>query len=436
MTGIPEQVLDILVADNPWLQGRDISYCPAVRALPDKFIPRNKQLNADYRVCLVVGPRQAGKSTAIVHQLVSSDRPFLYLNCEEFLLKDWLQSPALFADAIPNLISEDTPIFFEEIQHLDQTGLFLKGLVDRRIGPLYATGSAAFELDDAVRESLAGRALRHLLLPFSLNERAFDVHDKPVILRERRHVALAKEMALDGGYPPVVLSEMPHNELTTLVESFVIKDASDRFRIRNIPAFRKILELAASQIGNLCNYSEWASIAGISVESAREYTSLLVEAHVIRLVPPFVGGKRAEITSTPKVFFLDNGVRNRLFGGFSPLARRSDHGALIENYVFTELSKSINPLLDEIRFWRSKSRAEVDFVVIRSGEIEAWEVKAGDAGGRISRSARSFIDAYKPAQFYVVNSATHNEIKIEETTIQFLLPHQVESKGSAPSLST
>jgi predicted AAA+ superfamily ATPase len=236
-------------------------------------------------------------------------------------------------------------------------------------------------------------------------------------------------MALEGGYPPVVLSEMPQNELTTLVESFVVKDASDRFRIRNIPAFRKILEMAASQIGNLCNYSEWAQVAGISVESTRDYTSLLVNAHVIKLVPPFVGGKRAEITSTPKVFFLDNGVRNRLFGGFSPLQRRSDHGALIENYVFTELVKSINPLLDEVRFWRSKSGAEVDFVVNRSGEIEAWEVKAGNARGRISRSARSFIDAYKPAEFYVVNSSVHEALKIGETTVRFLLPHQVASRG-------
>jgi uncharacterized protein len=87
-------------------------------------------------------------------------------------------------------------------------------------------------------------------------------------------------------------------------------DASDRFHVRNPAAFRKVLELAASQIGNLCNYSEWAAVAGIAVETAREYASLLADTHVIRLVKPFVGGKRAEITSTPKVFFLDNVVVN------------------------------------------------------------------------------------------------------------------------------
>jgi hypothetical protein len=41
------------------------------------------------------------------------------------------------------------------------------------------------------------------------------------------------------------------------------------------------------------------------------------ESHLVKLVQPFVGGKRAEITSTPKIFFLDNGLRNFLFGGFT-----------------------------------------------------------------------------------------------------------------------
>ncbi len=40
-------------------------------------------------------------------------------------------------------------------------------------------------------------------------------------------------------------------------------DASDRFRIRCPAALRTLLELAASQIGNLCNLAEWASVAGI-----------------------------------------------------------------------------------------------------------------------------------------------------------------------------
>ena|GEM_PF-4663720 len=61
------------------------------------------------------------------------------------------------------------------------------------------------------------------------------------------------------------------------------------------------------------------------------------ESHLVKLVRPFVGGKRAEITSTPKMFFLDNGLRNFLFGGFTAVNQRADCGALVENLVFAEL---------------------------------------------------------------------------------------------------
>ncbi|RPI77468.1 MAG: DUF4143 domain-containing protein [Desulfobacteraceae bacterium] len=153
-----------------------------------------------------------------------------------------------------------------------------------------------------------------------------------------------------GGYPTVVLSDKPELKLSGLVEAFIIQDASDRFQVRLPGAFRKILELASSQIGNLCNYSGWASRAGISNDTASEYVQILQGSHIIRLVRPFVDGKRVELTSMPKVFFIDHGIRNLIFGGFQSIAKRPDQGALRENFAFIEIVKNIYPMLDRIRF--------------------------------------------------------------------------------------
>lgn len=38
----------------------------------------------------------------------------------------------------------------------------------------------------------------------------------------------------------------------------------------------------------------------------------------------------------------------------------ADGGALLENLVFAELAKTVNPLLDTLQYWRSKAGAEVD----------------------------------------------------------------------------
>ncbi len=380
-------------------------------------------------MALVVGPRQAGKSTLIWKTLAESGRPALFLNCEEPSVRTWLRSPALFLADLAELAPQVPVLFFEEIQFLPEAGLFLKGLADHRTGKeIYATGSSSFDLEAKTRESLAGRALRQLLLPFSVPEVAaasFESSGAPGSQKgpELRRVELTEtieRLLVFGGYPPVHLAAEPREELATLVESYIVRDASDRFRIRHIAALRKLLELAASQIGNLCNFSEWGALAGISYDTVAEYCRILEETHVIRLLRPFIGGKRAELTKMPKAYFLDNGVRNQLFGGYGAASRRGDRGALLENLVFTELYKNLNPLLDSIRFWRSKSKAEVDFVIEHQGRLLICEVKAGDARRKVTRSTRSFLDAYRPERVLIVHGGARETMDVGETPVEFL----------------
>jgi len=415
-----QQLLRVIAADNEWLDGKPVEPWYR-RRLPSHYLERSLQIEApDERATLVLGPRQSGKSTLLWHTLAATGEPSLYLNCEDPSVKTWLTSPGAFAADLEDLLPAGTPLFFEEVQALDEAGLFLKGLVDRRLGrPIYATGSSAFHLEAATRESLAGRAIRYLLLPYSLAEIAGSLPG-PAPLRELRLAENMPRLQIFGSYPRVHSHPDPHRELAGLVEAFIVRDASDRFEIRRPDAFRRVLELAASQVGNLCNFSEWAGFASASADTVAEYCRLLEKTHVIRLLRPFVGGKRAELTSMPKVYFLDNGIRNQLFGGFGPIAERGDRGALFENFVFTEIAKSTNPLRESLHFWRSKSGAEVDFVLRRNDALIAIEAKAGDARGQISRSARSFVDAYRPDELLIVHGGASSEEELGETRVRFL----------------
>ncbi|HSS76009.1 MAG TPA: ATP-binding protein [Thermoanaerobaculia bacterium] len=413
------QLRRVLLAENPWLRGEDLLGWIR-RFLPASYIPRRLRLTADHRVVLVVGPRQVGKSTLIWKTLAEAAEPVLYVNCEEPSMREWLSSPAEFLADVAEYAGQARALFLEEVQRLPEAGLFLKGLVDRRPGlRIYATGSSSFDLEAATRESLAGRAQRHLLLPVSLAEAGSVLPGNP-LAQEEGLSRLVERMMIFGGYPTVFTSDDPRQELASLVEAFVVRDASDRFRIRNTAALQKILELAASQIGNLVNLSEWAALSNVSNDTVADYCRLLEETHLIRLVRPFVGGKRAEITSARKVFLLDNGIRNQLFGGFQPAVDRPDRGALLENLVFTELAKTVHPLLDRLSTWRSKSGAEMDFVVEHQGRLLACEVKAGGNRGGLSRSARSFLDAYQPEQLLVVNRRDTPEVEIGSTRVRCL----------------
>lgn len=424
----------ILLRDNPWLLKEDRLSDWLRHRLPDPMIPRDVSLAVrdrwaeGNRAHLVVGPRQAGKSTLLWAHLAERGKPALFIDCEQALVREWCRSAPLFLADLEDLVPRLVPLFFEEAQHLEEAGLFLKGLVDRRIGvPVLVTGSSSFHLGSRTRESLAGRATRTRLLPLSLAEVCQDLRDRPPIVAEQIATERFERHLAYGGYPAVWLGERPELLLTDLVEAVILRDASDLFRIGRPAAFRKLLSLLATQVGSLVNLTEWASVLGVSRDTVASYLEILESGHVAVALPPFVGGRRAELTSRPKIYLVDNGIRNRLVHDFHPLEERTDSGPALENWVFTELWKSL-PEGATLHFWRSTSGAEVDFVVHRAAVTVAVEVKAGRLSRpRLPRAARSFIEAYEPHAFFMVQSGVTHRQSEGGTEVRWLRAREVAS---------
>lgn len=421
-----ENLLPILRVHNPWLVAPQRQSELLRSTLPRPYVPRTPTL--DLRpglVELVVGPRQAGKSTWIRHELARLDDPVLVLHAEEPLIRELCASPGTALHGLEGLLTEGTVLFFEEVQHLADAPLFLKGIVDlqprRRV---VATGSASLQLRSGTRESLAGRARRTVLLPLSLAEVSATLPEglAPAV-REAEMEALWDRMVVWGGYPGPWFDPDPEAALHRLVEAFALRDASDFQGVEVPAAFRRLLELAAADAGQLVNQSTWASVAQVSRATVARYLDVAQDAHLISLVAPFAGGRRAEVTGTPKAYYLDNGLRNAVFGGFAPAASRPDRGALVENAVYAELRKRCG-LLDDIRFWRTKNKAEVDFVVRRGDRLVAVEAKAG-ARPLLSRAARSFVEAYRPRCLAVVSRARPAEEGLGDTRILFRRPWEL-----------
>jgi predicted AAA+ superfamily ATPase len=373
-----------------------------------------------------VGPRQAGKSSAIWTHLAAVGEQALHIDCELRLVRDWCRTAPLFLADIEALLGRPVTLFFDEVQHLEDAGLFLKGLVDRRYPrPILVTGSSSYHLGARTRESLAGRASRSRLLPFSLDEVCQDLVDQPPALRARLRRERMERHWVYGGYPGVWLSDLPTEGLTDLAEALVLRDASDLFRIGRPDAFRRLLALGAGQAGQRVNLSEWASILGVSRDTVGSYLEILESSHIVVALPPFAGGKRAEITSSPKLYWVDCGLRNHLVRDFRPLAARTDAGALLENWVFTELWKAL-PESATLHFWRSTSGAEVDFVITQGETLVAIEVKAGDLGrATIPRPLRSFVEAYRPVAALIVNRGLEHHDSLGSTSIQWLAADQL-----------
>lgn len=429
---------------NPWILHPARARELIAPLLPDDYVPRHTEnitVPTD-RAILIAGPRQAGKSTMIWRQLIDIAPDLLFLNMEDPLLRIACDQPLDLIEHLRRDYSFIRALFIDEIQHLEEAGLFVKGLMDAKLKlQIWVTGSSSFDLRSRTRESLAGRASRRRLLPFSLKELRKYVAASNPIADKAACDSIVSHQVVFGSYPAVYLQHEKDQKrmlLSDMVDALILRDASDIFRIRNVAAFRKLLTLLAGQIGNLLNVSELASLCNVDAGTVNTYIEILEEAHIVKKIPPYAGGKRREITSAPKIFFIDNGIRNQLLNNFSEnVELRTDKGHLFENWAFSEIFKSIS-FQDTVRFWRSKSGAEVDFVIENAGRIFGLEVKASRLKEpAVSRSAWSFIDAYKPDRFAVLNMSLNQSHSHERGTVDFITPHSLEAwiEGASGGLS-
>ena len=94
----------------------------------------------------------------------------------------------------------------------------------------------------------------------------------------------------------------------------------------------------------------------------------------VKLIYSYHRNIASELRKMPKIYFCDLGFRNRYINNFSPIAIRTDKGPLLENYVFLTLMNQYSA--DNIKFWRTSNKQEVDFIVQNTnGKSLASEVK-------------------------------------------------------------
>jgi len=101
---------------------------------------------------------------------------------------------------------------------------------------------------------------------------------------------------------------------------------------------------------------------------------LLKETYLIIDLRPLFSNKNSELVKIPKIYFMDNGVRNYFINNFNPVNKRNDSGFLFEGFVLSELLKS-GIKTDAIKFWQDKNRHEVDIVLDFISEQLPIEIK-------------------------------------------------------------
>jgi uncharacterized protein len=207
--------------------------------------------------------------------------------------------------------------------------------------------------------------------------------------------------------PKVVLTEDITDKkflLLNYISDYVNKDIRYIGKLDNILKFNQLIKLLATQIGNLLNINELANTLNIKRTEIEFYITLLENSFLIYRIYPYYTNIRSQISKMPKIYFFDSGIRNQILNNFLDLPHRLDNGSLFENFVYLELKNSLRK--ENIYFYRTIHKAEIDFILEKDGLVYPVEVKykyfAKPACTRVLHNFSSSKDINSP-QGYVVN---------------------------------
>lgn len=357
----------------------------------------NNSIREDWdnkKAIVLTGPRQVGKTT-LINEMVK-DAKALFLNGDDPQTR--LQLANANFSFLQNLVAGYEVVVIDEAQRIQNIGLAVKMLIDSKLGIQFIlTGSSSLELGNEINEPLTGRKWEHQLFPISWNE-----------LKNHYGFANAfsrlEEFLIYGLYPEVVTSgDKKQKILLQLSGSYLYKDILELVNIKKPDLLIKLLNALALQVGSEVSYNELSKILGVDRMTVVNYIDLLEKAYVIFKLHPFSTNQRNEITSKPKIYFYDNGIRNAILGQFNPLQSRQDIGALFENFFISERYKKLHyeGFYGKTHFWRNTQQAEIDYLEILENEITAYEIKYSPL--KKVYFTKSFTDKYHPKATFVIN---------------------------------
>ncbi len=421
--------IELFLAQNPWQVKEKFVVEPFIER--EVFRQALDWLKRD-EIITLTGPRQAGKTTILlklIEYLLSEDgypaSGIYYFNFDQEELREEFGKPqGLLSFIKSRTLHQRYYLFLDEVQRLKEPGLYLKTLYDLPKRPLkiIVSGSSSLLLRAETKEYLTGRQIEFYVLPLSLKETAASFGFRLPAEHSNALQDLLGQTAVYGGYPRPFQEKNPQIKqqlLSQLYRDYVKKDIRDFAGIEEVTGFNKLTGLLAYQVGNLVEKNELAVGTQLDARTVGKYLEVLEETFVIKIVPPYFTNRRKEIVKTPKVYYLDSGLRNARLNDFTSYTLRPDRGALFENTVLTELDKNCPPET-QTHYWRTQAGAEVDFVLVKGRELVPVEVKTTIKEGRTPQGLKSFIENYKPARAFVVSESFAGEKQYRDTTIQFI----------------
>ncbi|HQE49950.1 MAG TPA: ATP-binding protein [Fervidobacterium sp.] len=384
-------------------------------------------------ITVITGPRQCGKTTImkiLENELNARGKKTLFMNLDVEEDMAHFSSQNGLLRKIELEIGSEGYVFIDEIQRKENAGRFLKGIYDmNRPYKFIVSGSGSIELKVDLQESLAGRKRIFEVSTISFEEFVNYKTDYRYegklehffeIEKAKTH-SLLEEYLNFGGYPRVILEQESKEKreiIREIYQSYIERDITYLLHIARPEQFSLLVKVLSLLDGKILNLSNLSSEVGISIKTVKQYLWYLEKTCIIDKVSPFSTNPAKELTKAPICYFKDIGLRNYAAGEFGNI---SDYGFAFQNFIYLQLSELAKRYDFSIHFWRTKDRAEVDFILQKGRQIIPIEVKYKNINTfEITKSMRNFIERYNPEAAAVINISSFHEESIANTKTSLL----------------
>lgn len=341
----------------------------------------------------ITGIRRCGKSV-ILKQIILElknmgikDENIININLE---LKQFsfIKTDDDLYDYIKKLMKNDKKyyIFIDEISRIEKWELAInsfKAEYGKNIS-IFITGSNSDLLSGELATHIAGRYVSFAIEPFTFDE----VCILKGITDKTKYELLEpfNDYLIWGGMPQrfdMNGEEQTINYLTDVYNSIVVKDIIERFKIKDIDLFNRIVEYIITtpaqtfSTESLANYF-LSDDRNVSKNTLYNYLEYMTKALLIHKVDRYdVRGKRI-LTGKYKYYLTDLGL-----GQVLNTSKKMQLGAYLENVVYNELisrgySVNVGTLENgEVDFIATKSKEKIYFQVVYQLNDENMEREFG-----------------------------------------------------------
>lgn len=361
-----------------------------------------KRLAENFKVIMIVGARQVGKSSLLGHLFPHLQHVTFDPYNDQFGAKE---DPDQFLRNFPS------PIILDEVQYVPQLLSAIKRYVDRspKNGQYFLTGSQNFSLLKNAAESMAGRvAILELngLTPFETAgcpEKHWlkEYLENPTLFSSNLAHPLPErvyEKIWRGSLPQVsrLDEDFISDYFSSYTKTYLERDVRIFDDISDMEKFDRFIRLCAALSAQEINDAEFGRDLGVSGPTIKRWRTRLLAGYQWMEIPPYFGNTIKRLTKKSKGYFCDTGLACHLMRIPSPLslAAHPALGSLFESYCIRMISTLCTtlPTPPGMYHWRSNGGAEVDVILDYNGSLYPIEIKCRTL---VSRKDARGIEAFR-----------------------------------------